>query len=80
MLWFGPANEEANMPQILIVTDSGRSAGEVVYRERVLAPELGSRHFSAQLIERIGWALGDATTLEHRAEKMATRPRRRVAA
>jgi hypothetical protein len=57
------------MPQILIVTDSAASAGEVVYRERVLAPELCSTHFSAHLIERLGWALGDATALEQQAEK-----------
>jgi hypothetical protein len=56
------------MPQILIVTDFADSPGEVVYRERVAAPELRSAHFSAQLVERLDWALSDAAVLEHRAE------------
>lgn len=76
MVWSGPANEGVIVPQILIVTDSSRNAGEVVYRERVAASELDFAHFSAQLVERLGWALGDATTLERREERRATGPRR----
>lgn len=56
------------MPQILIVTDSPQSAGEVVYRERVASEDLRSSHFAGQLVERVGWAVGDASQLEHRAE------------
>ncbi len=56
------------MPQILIVTDSPRSSGEVVYRERVASEDLRSSHFAGQLVERVGWAVGDASLLEHRAE------------
>lgn len=52
------------MPQILVVTDSKESDGSVVYRERVSRADLESEHFSGQLVERIGWALGDASTLE----------------
>jgi hypothetical protein len=62
------------MPQILIVTDSPQSSGEVVYRERVASEDLRSSHFAGQLVERVGWAVGDASQLEHRAEI-----RRRVA-
>ena len=52
------------MPQILVVTDSKGSDGSVVYRERVSRADLESDHFSGQLVERIGWALGDASQLE----------------
>jgi hypothetical protein len=54
------------MPQILIVTDSPRNDGEVVYRERVLSTDLESGHFSDQLIERVGWAVKDADVIEKR--------------
>jgi hypothetical protein len=46
------------------VTDTKDSDGAVVYRERVSKSDLESDHFSGQLVERIGWALGDASTLE----------------
>lgn len=54
------------MPQILVVTDSQKSAGEVVYRERILSTDLESDHFSGQLIERVGWAVQDADLIEQR--------------
>jgi hypothetical protein len=53
------------MPQILVLTDSPQSAGEVVYRERVARSNMESEHFSSQLLERVGWAVGDADDLEH---------------
>jgi hypothetical protein len=56
------------MPQILIVTDSPQTTGTVVYRERVLSTDLESDHFSGQLVERVGWAVQDASEVEHRAE------------
>lgn len=61
------------MPQILIVTDSPQSDGEVVYRERIVSSDLESDHFSGQLVERVSWAVSDANALEHRAA--AQRPR-----
>ena len=48
------------MPQILIVTNSTDSTGEVVYRERVDAVHLASEHSRRQLAERLAWAVGDA--------------------
>jgi hypothetical protein len=63
--------EEAAMPQILIVTDSPQTAGTVIYRERVLSTDLESDHFSGQLVERVGWAVQDASEAEHRAEAEA---------
>ena len=52
------------MPQLLVITDSKDRDGAVVYRERVSRADLESAHFSDQLVERIGWALGDASMLE----------------
>ncbi len=53
------------MPQILVVTDSADvDASNVVYRERVSIADLRSAHFSDQLVERVGWAVGDASNLE----------------
>lgn len=53
------------MPQILVVTDSAPDqTGSVVYKERISTADLDSDHFSGQLVERIGWALGDASRLE----------------
>jgi hypothetical protein len=53
------------MPQILVVTDSAdANASTVVYRERVSIVDLRSDHFSGQLVERVGWAVGDASDLE----------------
>lgn len=53
------------MPEI-IVTANERQNGdaEVLMRERVSEASLGSDHYSAQLIQRIGWAVLDASTVE----------------
>jgi hypothetical protein len=53
------------MPQILVITDSAdASAGTVVYRERISIADLRSDQFSGQLVERVSWAVGDASDLE----------------
>jgi hypothetical protein len=62
------------MPQILVLTDSPQRSDEVVYRERVASSCLESEHFAGQLLERVGWAVGDADQLEHRAEEPAAEP------
>jgi hypothetical protein len=49
------------------VTDSAEvSASTVVYRERISIVDLRSDHFSGQLVERVGWAVGDASKLERK--------------
>ena len=55
------------MPRILVTTD-GSDEGEkaVVLQERVIPSDLESDHFSAQLVEQVGWALADADEIEHR--------------
>jgi hypothetical protein len=62
------------MPQILVLTDSPRDSGEVVYRERVARSCLESEHFSHQLLERVNWAVEDADVREHEAEAHETAP------
>ena len=55
------------MPRILVTTDrpDGRETA-VLLQERVVPSDLDSDHFSARLIQRVGWALVDADEIEHR--------------
>jgi hypothetical protein len=54
------------MPQIVVMTDAAPSReATVLLRERVTPSDLDSNHFSAQLVERLGWALVDADDFEH---------------
>jgi hypothetical protein len=66
------------MPQILVTADPAGDLGEgvVLLRERVTVADLESGHFATQLIERLGWAVGDASE----AERAADLQRRRRAA
>jgi hypothetical protein len=58
------------MPQILVVTDDPeKSESAVVYRERIVLSDLESDHFSAQLVERVGWAVLDADEIEVAEER-----------
>jgi hypothetical protein len=67
------------MPQILVVTDAPQETETgVVYRERISRDDLESDHFSGQLIERVGWAIGDAQQLETRQAREAVAGGRRV--
>ncbi|MDQ2761027.1 MAG: hypothetical protein M3Y17_11545 [Actinomycetota bacterium] len=57
------------MPQIIVTadrrTDRGRDGEEaVLLRERVIAADFDSDHFATQLVERLGWAVGDAQESE----------------
>ena len=54
------------MTEIIVVAGSDtQEQANVVWRERVQTSELGSDHFCAQLVERLGWALSDADEIEH---------------
>ena len=66
------------MPQILVVTD-GRDETDrsVVYRERVTPTDLESDHFSGQLVERVGWAVLDATEMDEQPATGLGRPDRK---
>lgn len=52
------------MPIIIVQTDADSGADLRTLSERVIADNLESRHYVGQLIERIAWAVADATTLE----------------
>ena len=55
------------MPRMIVTTETpDRSDREVLMDEQVATTDLASDHFAAQLVERIGWALSDAETVEHR--------------
>jgi hypothetical protein len=59
------------MPQIIVAADRGAAFGEgaVTFRERVNVSDFESEHFAAQLLERLGWAVGDADVVEQRQEE-----------
>jgi hypothetical protein len=62
------------MPRLIVTAETRNDRDDaIVHDERVLATNLDNEHSSAQLIERVGWALEDAERLE--AEQ---RPRRRA--
>ncbi len=54
------------MAQILVLTDSSETDGEVIYSESVGSVHLEG-HAGAQLVERLRWAVRDAKVAEHRA-------------
>ena len=58
------------MPQIIVTADHGAAFGEgaVMFRERVTVADLESDHFAMQLVERLGWAVGDADEVERFGE------------
>ena len=55
------------MPQIIVTADrtDDRDQGAVMLRERVNIADFESDHFAAALVERLGWAVSDASDAEH---------------
>lgn len=51
------------MPEIIVSSGPQRGA-PIVMRERVTESALASEEYGAQLVERIGWALVDASEAE----------------
>jgi hypothetical protein len=67
------------MPLVIVLADCRYTHGkQVVMQERVVPDHLESDHSSAQLIQRIGWAIVDASELE-RAEAPKGRISDRIA-
>jgi hypothetical protein len=58
--------KEREMPQIIVTSDRGAAfeEGAVTFRERVTVADFDSDHFGKQLVERLGWAVGDADAVE----------------
>ncbi len=53
------------MPRIIVVAECGHSSdSRAVFAERVVTAHLESEQSSAQLVERLGWAIIDADELE----------------
>lgn len=54
------------MPQIIVTAGSTDDLGDttVLLRERVNATDFESDRFAANLLERLGWAVEDATAAE----------------
>ena len=48
------------MPEIIVRAEGGDET-PVLLRERVTQGNLQSEHYAGQLIERIGWAVADAS-------------------
>jgi hypothetical protein len=49
------------MPEIIVTAGSEESSGPVVLRERVTADNIELDHYASQLIDRLRWAVNDAT-------------------
>ncbi len=65
------------MARIIVVADSPTEpVGPKLYEERVGALLLESAHASAQLLERIAWAVADAEEAESELAAGATASRR----
>jgi hypothetical protein len=64
------------MPRILIVTDSGEDAAEVVYAEQVVPAHLQTEHSGRLLVERLAWAVEDARRAERSQVDSRMRSRR----
>jgi hypothetical protein len=67
--------KERDMPQIIVTADRAAAFGEgaVTFRERVTVADFESDHFGKQLVERLGWAVGDADVVERVDESEPTR-------
>jgi hypothetical protein len=58
--------KETEMPQIIVTAaGSHREDEPVLLRERVTVADFESDHFATQLVERLGWAVSDASEVEH---------------
>lgn len=62
------------MPQIIVTADQADVLKQdaVTLRERVNAADFESERFAVNLVERLGWAVEDATATEH-PERPTTR-------
>ena len=57
------------MPQIIVTADKTGAGDDraIMFTERVSVSDFESDHFQAQLVERLGWAVGDADAVEQEA-------------
>lgn len=64
------------MPQILVMVDGSTDQRDamIMFRERVNVGDFESRHFASQLVERLGWAVGDAQEVEVEQDGQRSEP------
>jgi hypothetical protein len=64
-----------HMPQIIVTADATAGEGEapIMFRERVTVDDFQSQHFANQLVERLGWAVGDADEIARRRRRPGER-------
>lgn len=61
------------MPQIIVTAgDAAQLEGTVLLRERINTSDFESDRFTANLLERIGWAVSDAAEAEQREPSSET--------
>ncbi len=60
------------MPKIIVTADSRTDGDEraVMFTERVNVSDFESPHFQSQLVERLGWAVGDAQGIEQEPARL----------
>ncbi len=65
------------MPQIIVTADrdSDREEGTVMLRERITLSDFESDTFAQRLVERLGWAVGDAHEAEQQPASRTSTPR-----
>ncbi len=52
------------MPRIIVTSESTQGEGAITLDERIASADLHDGHRSAELIERVGWAVHDADDVE----------------
>ena len=66
------------MPRIIVTTEQSKRPDSPVLLDEWVYPEhLCDDHAAAQLVERIGWAVNDATEVERRLPRQMRRRRTR---
>lgn len=68
------------MPQIIVTADHAQdnNQGGVMLRERVNPADFESERFAANLVERLGWAVVDATEAEETTHERPADPGERA--
>jgi hypothetical protein len=68
-----PEEKERRMPQIIVTAgDAANLDGAVTLRERINTSDFESARFTANLVERLGWAVSDAAEVEEHGSAWAS--------
>ena len=61
------------MPEIIVVADELDESAPVLLRERVTVDNMEFDHYADQLVDRLRWAVQDATTIQDTSESQTRR-------